>query len=437
MIRRLRRWTEDEGPLYGLGVFRAVVGFMVIRDAWGYLQKYADRGFFRDEFHLPYSAWYPQPSEPVYLSVLLLLVLSGVCLVVGVWIRPAVVVTCVLHAYHLFLNQLWYRHNRYFLVLSLVLLCFSPCSRTFSIVRARDSPVGPLWASFLIRAQLSLIYLASAISKTLDPDWSSGRVLYDRGVLETWDHIAPLWLHEALPRTLLVQWMTVAALGQEFFLGIFLWIPRTRRLAMWVGIVFHTYIELRHSVLTFSYLVLAAYFLFVRPTVQDRVMYIPRGSKWLERCGHTVMFLDWLKKVRVVDYSGARVRVRDFDGRVYQGWFAGIIVGTALPLLFFVSYPLSVVRIFARGVEVGEPADPSEAALAPMAAAHTVMDLGFVVLLYLGIVWSITAYHVPYASRETFKWWDIPLVALMLCLVNQASRQSGGSPEVRPSLSPS
>jgi hypothetical protein len=65
---------------------------------------------------------------------------------------------------------------------------------------------------------------------------------------------APPELIEWLSNRTLWDILTALALFNEYFLALGLWLPWTRRLAIWVGVMFHGSIEISASVLAFSYL---------------------------------------------------------------------------------------------------------------------------------------------------------------------------------------
>src|SRR5262245_54777469 len=165
---RLTRWALKEGPIVGLALFRIVVGLMVLRNLPGFAQDYASDGFYRNYFFLPYTASIPQPSEFGYVVLLAAGYLSAAALIIGWRTRAAAVATVLIVAYHFSLNQIWHRHNRYFLLLASLLVCLGPSGRalSFDASRLQVPPVGPLWTGFLIKAQMTLIYFASAVSKT-------------------------------------------------------------------------------------------------------------------------------------------------------------------------------------------------------------------------------------------------------------------------------
>ena len=67
---------------------------------------------------------------------------------------------------------------------------------------SRKEPRGLGWTTFLIRVQMTLIYLASASSKTLDDAWRSGEVLKGRGLGPQWEAMMPDFLLQFTTRVL-------------------------------------------------------------------------------------------------------------------------------------------------------------------------------------------------------------------------------------------
>ena len=99
----------------------------------------------------------------------------------------------------------------------------------------------------LLQLQLTLIYLTSGGSKLLDADWRSGVVLADRVVRYGSRAIAlgvPHAIVDFLRSPLGGHLMAKGTIATELGLAVLLWVPRTRRLAAWAGIVFHVTIDL-------------------------------------------------------------------------------------------------------------------------------------------------------------------------------------------------
>jgi len=400
---KLTDWTLSEGPLTSLGFFRIIVGFMLWRHAWAFLWRYYDDGFYRDKFYVPYWDWYPLPSETFYLFILYGIVAAGFFLIIGYRIRLSSIFGFLAVLFHLFLNQFWFRHNRYFMVLCIFLLCFAPAHKVFNLDEKKDLGWGPVWSFYLIRLQMTLIYLASAISKTMDPAWRSGKVLMGR-----WMNVyrEPLRSIDTLPQSLidglsnpsLMKFFTYMALFQEYFLALCLWFPQTYKLAIWVGIVFHGYIEVGNTVLVFSYLTLSTYFLFISPAKYNRIfLYNPNLSKhrfW----ARLVIRMDWLEKIRFLPYNGEKLAIRDENKRWYSGKMALWIAGSVEVVPYVIAYPLSLLRWFGYGrikdesdlenvVKSTEPKDVTQYAK----DKNTMLSLIVLCISYLGFIWIVSA----------------------------------------------
>lgn len=121
-----------------------------------------------------------------------------------------------------------YANGGYFILLLVILLALSDCG-------ASRTPWGPdrrrarWWPTFLLAAQLTIVYLFSAVQKVRPVSLAGDTVDWQlRGVLTEWI----TWSH--LPQALNLLG-GVAELG----CAVGLWFRRTRRLAVVVGIVLH------------------------------------------------------------------------------------------------------------------------------------------------------------------------------------------------------
>ena len=104
--------------------------------------------------------------------------------------------------------------------------------------KAAAPDVAALWPLWLLRVQVCLVYLASGISKLVDPDWISGLVLWDR-VVRYQHELAPLpeWARDLLVERWPFYAIGPAAVLTELFIGVGLWFGRTRLVALWVALV--------------------------------------------------------------------------------------------------------------------------------------------------------------------------------------------------------
>ena len=330
---------------------------MLWRHAWVFLDNHIADRFYQDKFYLPYFNWYPLPSEGFYLFLLCVIILCGLFLIIGYQSKQAAIVAFCFVFFHLMLNQIWYRHNRYFFVLLLLLLAVGPGHKIFS-TENKFSPTGSIWSYWMIRLQMTLTYLASAIAKTLDPDWRSGYVLKGRidrlfrGNNMGGENL-PVefsdWFEQLVRSDTMAVILTLLALGQEYFLAIGLWIPKVRKLAIWVGLVFHGSIEFSSYVLVFSYASLATYFVVIRPTMYDRQMLINPENPAHLKMARLIHALDWLRKISILKTDTEKMVIIDKDGCAYSGPMALIIAGCCLVLPYGIAYPFSWFKHFGVG----------------------------------------------------------------------------------------
>lgn len=414
-IERLTRWAQREGPVLALALFRIVVGLMALRYLAQFAREYAGYGFYGQYFFFPYSSAIPQPTESQYVALLIAGGITTALLVIGYYTRIAALLTFLIVAYHFSLNEIWHRHNRYFLVLSLFLLCLAPCERalSFDARRRRLQPIGPLWTAFLIKAQITLIYLASAVSKTLDGAWRSGDVLQGRGLEMAWARWMPGFVLDVIPPEMGVRLLTVQALVSEFLLGILLWFRPTRRLAIWWGILFHGYIEVQYSVITFSYLTLATYFVFADLKCGKKTWVYSSRSPASIFAAKIIGWLDWLFQIRLEAYAGTKQRFVDRDGTPYGGMMGWIMLGANLPISYPICYPLSWLRFLRWGrcrfSIISSPAEP--------ARSFRSSRLVLWALLYLAFLTPISITGELQSPMEAMRFWDLPWFFVLMCLV--------------------
>jgi hypothetical protein len=120
--------------------------------------------------------------------------------------------------------------------------------------RGQAVPTPVPWALRLFALQISVVYLSSAIEKALGTDWLAGTAMY---YVARTDAFGKLPLPGALFESVaLTQAMTWAVLALELALPILLWVPRTRRIALGVAIVFHLAIDYAMHLFLFHWLMI-------------------------------------------------------------------------------------------------------------------------------------------------------------------------------------
>ncbi len=118
------------------------------------------------------------------------------------------------------------------------------------------------WALRLFQLQIAVIYLSSAIEKTTSSDWTNGSALYYVARLDDWFGKLPVPSF-AFETPWIVQAMTWATLALEWVLPVLLFVPRTRKWAVLVGIAFHLSIDWTMNLFLFHYLMILGLLAFL------------------------------------------------------------------------------------------------------------------------------------------------------------------------------
>ncbi len=353
------RFFSEERDAYVLGLLRVALGVLLFLNGGRLLLELCRGGYFGNFFHIPMlpEAWLP--SSTGYALILGIQGLAAVCACLGLWPREALLVASTLGLFVLSLDRLQYHNNRYALLLLGFLLAFTPCDRSFLLTRkkplAAAERVAPTFARRLFQIQVSLVYLGSAGGKLLDPDWRGGQVLWLRFASTATFWAArgvtlPPWLVLTLSSALFASLAAKAAISTELFIALGAWLPRTRRLALWVGVWFHFSIEVSARVELFSWLMVAAYLAFVTPELRQRRFEFDSRSALGRTLARALPWLDWCARFEISERPqseplSAAVYVTNRTGNTAHGWRGLALLAEAVPVLFPLWAPLA---LFAR-----------------------------------------------------------------------------------------
>ena len=342
--------------LRALELLRVLAGPVVLLHLRPFLSDTLDGRIYSDAFYEPYTSWYPELSEPLYVGLLWLAAVAAVAMSLGVLTRLATATTFAIVAYNLFLSTTHFHNNRAYLVVVLGLLAAAPLGRELSIDawlrRRRGGPApdlsAPAWPLWLLRFEAAAVYAASGFSKLVDPDWFGGTVTWQRVVrarddLEAWP--LPDWAVSVLTDRDFHTGAAKAIVLTELFIAAGLWLRPTRYVAVWVAVVFHVTIEASASVQVFSILAISALVIWATPSTRDRVIRVDPQR----RLGAVIRRLDWLARFRVEPARpGSPVEIVDRDGTTLNGPPGVAFALSRLPLTAWFALPTLVLPSLRR-----------------------------------------------------------------------------------------
>ena len=341
-----------------LALLRVLAGPIVLLHLRPFLADGLDGRTYRDAFHEPYAAWYPELPDAVYLGLLWLAAAAAVAMSLGFLTRLATTTTFAVVAYNLFLSTTHFHNNRAYLVIVLGLLAVTPCGRELSVDawlrRRRGRPPrelsAPAWPLWLLRFECAAIYGASGVSKLVDPDWFGGTVPWQRVVrardeMDAW----PDWVVSLLTDRSFHTGAAKFIVLTELFIAVGLWWRGTRYAAVWVAVAFHVSIEMSASVQVFSFLAVAVLAIWAVPSTRDRVLRIDPTAGRHRRLRALVRGLDWLARFRVEPAPpGSGLEVVDRDGTTFRGAPAAVVALSRLPLTAWFALPALLLPSFRR-----------------------------------------------------------------------------------------
>jgi hypothetical protein len=156
-------------------------------------------------------------------------------------------------------------------VVTVLIFCllWAPTGRVWSLdayLRRKDANRAveqwPVWPLLLMRFQVSLIYLSSALSKIAFPVWRDGSAVYWALSLNEFHRFPWVIPSSAAPLLAALTWATLAF---EFLFPVFVCFRRTRPAALWAGVGLHVGLWLTLELGPFSWVMLASYLSFLDP----------------------------------------------------------------------------------------------------------------------------------------------------------------------------
>lgn len=205
-------------------------------------------------FPYDYFEWItPLPSS---MMNLLLLVLAACCVMImlGVFYRYAMAVFCVGFTYIFLLDKAYYNNHLYLMCLLALLLTFIWADRALVFRKKTTDPMIPRWMLLVLQLQLIVVYFYGGIAK-MNPDW-----LFEQ------QPVIPILAAKGIHNGFLIAFVTYGGLLFDLFVGVFLFIKKTRPYAIAAAIFFNiSNAWIFNDINIFPYFMLASLFLFVEP----------------------------------------------------------------------------------------------------------------------------------------------------------------------------
>lgn len=258
-----------------LVAFRIAFGsLMVVAIGRYFAHDWIGQFFVAPRVFFPYPGleWIVPLPAPAMYGLFAALGVAALCVTVGFWYRPAILLFCLGFTYVHLIDRTNYLNHYYLISLLSALLVFLPLHRAGSLDAWRKpalrASTAPAWMVWLLRFQLAVVYVFGAVAK-LNPDW-----LLQAQPLRIW-----LGANVDLPLIggwLELPWIAHACgyaglLFDATIVPLLLW-RRTRLAAYAAVLVFHLFTALLFPIGMFPWLMIALTPIFFGPDWPRRWM---------------------------------------------------------------------------------------------------------------------------------------------------------------------
>ncbi len=214
-----------------------------------------------DTLVVPVFGWMATPTQGLLAAISVAWLGAAGMFLLGLQVPVSGSVLTATLMFTLILDQQTYSNHLYLMALLTALATMADAGAALPFPRRQSTREVPLWGPFLIMSQVSVVYLFAAITK-INETFLSGQVIVDSmkgGLIRPPDFLTT----SGALRTMAL--LTIAA---ELFLAVGFWFPKTRMLALLVGIGLHGSIVLLmgppSEFVAFGLVMLSAYPLFLR-----------------------------------------------------------------------------------------------------------------------------------------------------------------------------
>lgn len=265
-----------------LAVFRVLFGALMLFEAVNYGVflcldcKYRDTSML---FKYHYFEWAVMPPGAGLEWLFLVMGLSALCVMLGLFYRLATIVLVITFSWHFLLDQALYLNHFYLAILFAIIMVFMPADRYLSLDALRHPSIRscrvPNWTYLWLGAQLEIVLLYAGFVK-LNSDWLQ---------------LEPMrvWMNElSRDEGALLQWMTqdwgIAIASYSVIIlhlvgaPLLLW-RRTRLAVLCLYAVFHLSNSFVFNIGIFPWMTLGATLLLFDPDWPRQVL------RWLQQRG--------------------------------------------------------------------------------------------------------------------------------------------------------
>lgn len=268
----IERFLFRPVPSQQLGIFRIFFGLCIVYEIIYYYKiDILNRGLRAPALLFPYEGleWITLLPGKTMEAIQVLLLLSSVCILLGVVYRIAIVTFFAGFSYIFFIDKSLYNNHLYLFVLLSFLLIFSNADSAYSVNKRKKLNTVPYWQIFIIKIQMFIVYFYGGLVK-LNYDWLVNR-----------QPVKSIINYSATKSDFLEYSLVYGGVLFDLCIGFLLWNKRTRLFGVIGVVIFNlTNATIFNDIGVFPFFMILATIVFFEPeTVRSFTAGMNPGQK--------------------------------------------------------------------------------------------------------------------------------------------------------------
>ena len=258
-----------------LAVYRICFGALMVFSTLRFMSNgWIETQYIEPTFHFSYFGfeWLPYPPESVIYLLFILVLISSILIMLGLFYRIATIIFFIAFTYIELLDKTYYLNHYYFVSLIGFLLIFISanqyCSLDAKFGISKASKHCQSWEITILKFQIAVVYIYAGIAK-IHADW-----LIEAQPLKYWLHTTNHWgsigdfLKQDWVATVFSWFGCIYDLTIVFFL---LWRP-SRKIAYLFVVIFHLLTWLLFPIGVFPWVMMAATMIFFSASFHEKLL---------------------------------------------------------------------------------------------------------------------------------------------------------------------
>lgn len=258
MVTRIKNYLYKPIPSTQLGLFRILFGLCLVYELFYYFSiDLLNRGLRAPAMRFPYEGfeWVKLLPGKTMEVLLFILLVSAVCITLGIIYRAATILFFAGFSYIFFIDKSLYNNHLYLFILLCFLLIVTKGNAALSLTKKNHAATIPQWQILIFKIQIFIVYFYGGLAK-INPDW-----------LLQHEPMHQLLQLGGFASSTIESLLVYGGLLFDLSIGFLLWFKRTRLIGI-IGVLFFNISNaiIFNDIGVFPFFMIIATLLFFEPS---------------------------------------------------------------------------------------------------------------------------------------------------------------------------